>query len=379
MLKPRERMALALDHRNPDRVPLDFGSSITSITVEAYENLKRHLGVSLPTRIIGKALETAEVDEEVLGLLGIDTRYLRPILHGPLATEVLVDEGYTDEWGIRWRRSAGGRYYDIVASPLRDADLVDLSRYRWPATHDPEALREVKAEAKRLLEQTDYALVADPLAPAIFEPAWYLRGLDQFLTDLVLDRAFADRLLGNILQHRLEFFEAFLDAVGNSVQVVVLGDDLGMQDRPLLSPSLYREMIKPRHRELFQFIKSRTKAKIFLHSCGSIIDLIDDLLDAGVDILHPLQTTAARMEPEELKRRFGDRLVFWGAVDIQRVLPAANDAEFEAYLQRIIGSLGRQGGFVLAPGHNIQADTSAERIVSLFRTAMRFGEYGRDN
>jgi len=197
---------------------------------------------------------------------------------------------------------------------------------------------------------------------------------EQLCRFLGIEQALKVKLLDTLLEFQLQFFDEFLSRVGGYIQVIMLGDDLGTQRAPLISPELYREIIKPRHKRLFEFIKSRSEAKIFLHSCGAIRPLIPDLIDAGVEILHPLQPLAWGMEHFELKKEYGNKLCFWGGIDIQSALRGSlQEVVFE--VERRINALGQGGGYVLAPAHNIQPDVPPENIVEMFDHAIEVGRY----
>lgn len=366
----RQRLQAAIERRIPDRVPLDLGSSITGLTRVAASKLCRLLGIEEELKVIVKPLQLVEPPEELLERLCIDTRYVRPFF----PHQGGLEEEYVDEWGIRRRLSSNGLYYDIVEHPLKEGTLKEIERFSWPEPRRKEVFQGLEERAKYLYLHTDYAVIGDPLTPALFEPAWYLRGMENFLVDLVQNRAYAERLLDTLLEFQIQFFDEFLSRVGGYIQVVMLGDDLGTQRAPLLSPKLYREIIKPRHKRLFEFIKSRTDAKIFLHSCGAIKPFIPDLIDAGVEILNPLQPLAWGMEHSELKKEYGDILCFWGGIDIQNALRGSLQ-EVILEVERRIGILGRGGGYVLAPAHNIQPDVPPENVVGMFGRAAEIGRY----
>lgn len=366
----RQRLQLAINRSAPDRVPLDLGGSITGLTRASAEQLCQFLGIKEELKIIVKPLQLVELPEELLERLHIDTRYIRPIF---LNQDGLETE-YVDEWGIKRRLSSNGLYYDIIEHPLREGTLEEIDRFQWPEPRRREVFQGLEERAKYLYFHTDYAIVGDPLSPALFEPAWYLRGMENFLVDLVQNRRYAEKLLDTLLEFQLQFFGEFLSRVGGYIQVIMLGDDLGTQRAPLFSPELYREIIKPRHRKLFEFIKSRSKAKIFLHSCGAIRPFIPDLIDAGVEILNPLQPLAWGMEHSELKREYGGRLCFWGGVDTQGALRGSLQ-EVTVEVERRVNALGRGGGYVLAPAHNVQPDVPSENIVEMFDHAIKVGRY----
>lgn len=364
----RQRVQVAIDRKTPDRVPLDLGGSITGLTRIAAGRLCQFLGIEEKPKVIVKPLQLVEPPEEILERLHIDTRYIRPLL----PSQEGLEEEYVDEWGVRRKLSSNGFYYDIVDYPLKEGTLQEIERFPWPNPRQRDIFQGLEVKARYLYFCKDYAVVGDPLSPALFEPAWYLRGMENFLTDLVQNRIYAERLLDTLLEFQLQFFDEFLSRVGDYIQVIMLGDDLGTQRAPLLSPRLYQEVIKPRHKRLFAFIKSRTNAKIFLHSCGSIKLFIPDLIDAGVDILHPLQPLARDMDHSELKREYGDKLCFWGGVDIQGALCGSlNDVTLE--VKRRMTILGQGGGYVLAPAHNIQPDVPPENVVRMFDHAVEVG------
>lgn len=366
----RERLLLAINREIPDRVPLDLGSSITGLTRVSAQRLCQFLGVNQELRVIVKPLQLVEPPEEVLQRLYVDTRYVRP----SFPNQNGLEEEYVDGWGIRRKLSADGLYYDIVEHPLREGTLKEIERFHWPEPREKVLFQGLREKAENLYYHTNYAVVGDPLSPALFELAWYLRGMENFLVDLIQNRKYAERLLDVLLEFQIQFFDEFLSQAGNYIQVIMLGDDLGTQRAPLFSPELYREVIKPRHKRLFGFIKSRTNAKIFLHSCGAIRPFVSDLIDAGVDILNPLQPLAWGMEHLELKREYGDKLCFWGGVDIQVALRGSLE-EVMAEVRRSIDTLGEGGGYVLAPTHNIQPDVPSINVVTMFDYAVEIGNY----
>jgi uroporphyrinogen decarboxylase len=169
--------------------------------------------------------------------------------------------------------------------------------------------------------------------------------------------------------------EPYLDLAGPYIQMIKMGDDLGAQGGPLMSPKTYRSVVKPYHKELFDFIHERTRARIFLHTCGSVYRLLPDLIEAGVDVLNPVQVSAADMDTRRLKAEFGDRLSFMGAIDTQHVLPFGTPDDVKREVERRIADLAPGGGFILAPVHNVQADVSPENLVTMYRHALQVGMY----
>ncbi|MBP1777148.1 MAG: putative methyltransferase [candidate division NC10 bacterium] len=209
-----------------------------------------------------------------------------------------------------------------------------------------------------------------------FEQGWALRGFENFYTDLVAEPEFAEALMQGVADYQIALYEHILAEVGPYVDVVMVAEDLGSQDGPLISPHTYRGMIKPVQKRIWHFIKSRTNARLFLHSCGSVRRYIPDLIELGVDILNPVQVAAAEMDPAELKREFGKDLTFWGGgCDTQRVLTFGTRDDVEREVRLRIRELGPGGGFVFNQIHNIQPGVPAENIVRMFDTVLTHGVY----
>jgi uroporphyrinogen decarboxylase len=357
----------ALRHELPDRVPVDLGSTaVSSIHQRANDALKALLGV-VADELVHDVVQTIVVpDEQILQRFGVDVRRvaMRPSAAAAAALPSGDEDTYVDDWGIR--RQHADLYWEIVEHPLADAKVEDLPHYPWPDPHDPCRVAGLADEAQRLYEGTDYALVADFLGGGIFEQALWMRGFERFMMDLVSDESFATALMDTLLELYVEFYDVYLEAVGPYVQIVALGDDLGMQTGPLISPKLYRRLIKPRHKELYDFIHSRTEAKILHHTCGSVFPLVPDLIDVGVDILNPIQTSAQGMNPAALKRKFGEQLVFHGGIDVQHILPFATPERVREEVKRIVATLGQGGGYIFAPSHNIQADVPPQNVLAMY-------------
>jgi uroporphyrinogen decarboxylase len=234
----------------------------------------------------------------------------------------------------------------------------------------------LREKAKQLAGETEFAIILADIVWGPFELGCALRGYEQFCMDLLQDIRLAETLLDKNLELALGFWDAYLTEAGEYIQVVGLGDDLAMQTGPIISPNTYRKLIKPRHKQLIDMIHTKTNAKIFMHCCGSVYDLLPDLIETGVEILNPVQVSAAKMDLTRLKRDFGDQLTFWGGgVDTQRVLPFGSLAEIGEHIQRAFDILAPGGGFVFAPVHNIQADIAPERIVAVYETALKCQKY----
>jgi uroporphyrinogen decarboxylase len=203
-----------------------------------------------------------------------------------------------------------------------------------------------------------------------------MRGLEQWFCDLLTDPDFCEVVIDRTLKFWLDWFRVFLDEVGDVVDVIMIGDDLAGQAGPLFDPKIYHRLVKPRHKRLVQYIRSRTKAKIWYHTCGACQPYLPELIDNGVDILNPVQTSARNMDPRELKRRFGDKLVFWGGgCDSQHILPVATPQGVAADVSRNMKIFKPGGGYVFNSIHNIQDGVPPENIVALYDTAYKCGFY----
>lgn len=359
----RERLRAALNHITADRPALDIGGSYaTGINTAAYRNLKTHLRLDTPTELASKRSDIARVDEVIRKRLRIDTY---PLLAGAPDGAVLElpDGSYQDEWRVVRSRAEGGHYY-VTQPPLAEAGLQDLDPFPWPDPNDPGWSRGLLEEAIRIHQDSDYALVLS-LPVGFGHQSQFLRGYDQWLVDCALDPAFVGRLMDHVIEIHMQIAANILAELEDLVDVVLYADDMGFQDRPILSPSMFRRLIKPRQKRFLEHIKARTAAKVLYHTCGSIYSLIPDFIEAGVDVLNPVQTTAAHMDPAQLKREFGRDLAFWGAVDTQRLLPQASPAEVEAQVRQLVETLGSDGGYVVSAANNIQADTPAENILAM--------------
>lgn len=381
---PRERLLTALDHREPDRVPLDLGGNQTGIHRLAYEALLGHLGREEKIEIMDAVQQLARPSEAILERFRIDTRYIwaKPAESWKGAITEAVRDGkrwydLVDEFGVRWSMPAeGGLYMDITYHPLAEATLKDLDDYPFPRGDDPSRFVGLRQRALQLRRETPYAVVSG-ISGVVYETCWYMRGLERWFMDMIEQPEFCEALLDRTLRFWLDWFRLFLDEVGDLVDVIMIGDDLAGQDGPLFRPDFYRRVVKPRQKALVQFIRSRTKAKIWYHTCGACTTYIPDLLDNGIDILNPVQISARGMDPGTLKSTYGDRLVFWGgAIDAQHVLPYATPEEVREHVRRNLEIWKPGGGYVFNNVHNIQAGVPPENIIALYDAAYEFGFYG---
>jgi uroporphyrinogen decarboxylase len=380
----KQRLETALDHREPDRIPFDLGGTETSgISVVALENWLTLNGIRHePVEIFSLATQLGTIEEPVLQRFGVDTRCLRtlPAAGYRLAIEEDAQHRFFhDEWGIRWQMpKPDGKYFDISEFPLSGCESVrDVERHRWPDPHDPGRYVRLRSDARRLNAETRAGVVMERHTGGIFETAWWMRGMDNLLADLALGSAVGQAVLQKVLEQKLAYWERVLAEVADEVVVAAEADDLSTQNGMLMSLDMYRTYLKPLHRQLFSLIKAKApRVKLFFHSCGSVHDLIPDLIDIGVDILNPVQVSAANMDTAALKRQFGRDLVFWGGgVDTQRVLPLGTPQQVRDEVRRRIDDLAPGGGFVFAAVHCIQEDVPARNIQAMWEALREFGAY----
>jgi uroporphyrinogen decarboxylase len=380
-MTPRERILAALDHREPDRVPIDLGSSIvTSITKAAYVPLREHLGLPTETIVVHDEIQQLPyVHEDVLQRFGVDTRMVQlPPAH--VSGVEIVDEGdywaMWDRWGSKLRMpKSRPLYYDWVEFPIRELSMDALDAYRWPEPDPPEVVAGLRAQAERLRAETDYALVGSGvIGGGIFEQPCRTVGLETFMMALLTERPFAERLVDGITDIYIESVDRYLGEVGHLIDVFTFWDDVATQAGWMINPETYVEVIKPRQKRLFEAIKSRTDAKLFYHGCGAVFDLIPHLIEIGVDIVNPVQVSAEGMDSRRLKAAYGKDVTFWGGgVDTQRVLPFGTPEQVRDEVRRRIDDLAPGGGFVFATVHNIQALVPPANIVAAFDTALEHG------
>ena len=383
-MTPRQRVLKTLNHEIPDRVPIDLGGFQTGIHQGAYRELLDYLGLSDEVTIMDPVQQLARPCESLLERFHVDVRYV--FAHGPDSfpggIERNVREGrlwhdLRDEFGVVWSMpNDRPLYMDISHHPLANATLQEAAEYPFPNGSDPTRFTGVREQAQRLRHDTPYA-ISTGIGGVVYEICWYMRGLERWFMDMIENPAFCETLLDRTLQFWLDYYTGFMKEIGDLVNVVMIGDDIGGQSGPLFSPKFYRAVVKPRQMRLIEHIKSLTPAKIWYHTCGSVATLIPDLIDNGIDILNPVQVSAAHMDPVMLKRMYGDRLTFWGGgIDTQHVLSFAAPDEVRRHVRRNVRSLKPGGGYVFNSVHNIQAGVPPENIVAMFDEAHACGFYG---
>lgn len=377
-MTPRERVQLCINHREPDRAPIDLGSiSVTTMNRATLISLQQYLGkdrtASERATVMAKRFQNVDVPEELLIRYHIDLRGIRPGKPRNRQEVVMEDGSFIDEWGITYTPSAGGAYYDIVRCPLADVEIGELENHLKLDADDPGYTDGIRERAEYLYHHTNYAIVGNMTSAQLFERCWYLRGFERFLMDLSIDKQYAHKLLRTLTDIQKRRVKNFLSEVGEYLQIYKVSDDLCGQLNPLISPQLYREMIKPYHTEYFEYIKQYTNAKLTLHCCGNFRPLLKDIIETGVDIIHSVQQSCPDMDPQGLKDDFGSDIVFWGGMDVQNFLPRASSQEVKERVKLMIDVMGKGGGYIFGPSHNIQADVPPENIVTMYETVLSCG------
>ena len=382
-LTSRERLLKALNHEIPDRVPIDLGGNQTGIHKFAYQKLLTYLGIQDELTIMDAVQQLAKPCEAVLERFHVDTRYISAGAAASWQGGIVQNRrdgklwhDLTDEFGITWSMpDEQPLYMDISHHPLANATIADIRNYPFPKGDDPSRFAGLRERALAIRRDTPYAVVSG-ISGVVYEICWYLRGLEQWFCDLLTEPEFCAAMLDQTQKFWLDWFRVFLDEVGDAVDVIMIGDDLAGQDGPLFNPEVYRHIVKPRQKRLAQYIRSRTKAKIWYHTCGACQVYMPELIDNGIDILNPIQISAQRMDPVALKQQFGRKLVFWGGgCDSQHILPSAPPDKVAEHVRRNVTIFKEGGGYVFNNVHNIQGGVPPENIVAMYDAAYEAGFY----
>lgn len=375
-MNSRERVLAALSHKPVDRIPIDLcGHNDSCIHEVAYPQLMEYLRLPYASPDSANVMEcVVYAAEEVLKYFQVDTRavYL-PIKD---TTGKLQPDGsrlFTWSDGSIWKKPSGGYYFDLILPPLQ-GELTSnaISTMPRPTINDAD-LAVIRNKARYLKLETEYAVVMSGflIMPVSGVQLW--RGFEQWSIDTLTQTKLWLEMTEAYMERAFDQADKILKAVGEYIDVAYfIGDDIATQRGPWLRPSFYRKHIKPFQEQAMDFIRARTEAKIIFHICGSAREFIPDLIDIGVDAINPVQTTAAGMNPNELKREYGKDIAFWGGVDTQHVLPFGTPQDVEEEVRRIISSLG-PSGLVLTSCHNIQSEVPPENIVALFQSAINMG------
>lgn len=411
----RERVVCAISHREPDKVPIDLGAMrSTGITAMAYSNLKKYLGIAAgQTYVYDVVQQLAQPEMPILDLVEADVIDLGRaflieekdwkdfVLPDGLPAKIPSYANLEPDGAGGWLAKSGDgtvigampkgafylsqSYFPLLDWDGRDPARLDklpglMNNVTWaafpaPPWHKPlsrDHLADIRQRAKQLYETTDYAIMA-AFGGNLLEWGQYLCRIDRFLEDLIDNPKKAETILDKLTEIHLENIEKFLDAIEGYVQVIQMGDDLGTQLASQISPQMYRRFFKPRHKQIYERVRKRKGIHLFLHSCGSIADLLPDLIETGVEIINPVQTSAAGMDPERLKREFGKDLTFWGGgCDTQRVLPQGTEDEINKHVRRRMEIFAPGGGFVFTQIHNILPNVPPQNIMAMVGAAKTY-------
>jgi uroporphyrinogen decarboxylase len=349
----KQRVVAAAERRRVDRPATSL-----RCTAEAWQSLEDHFAAN----DVGTVLDRLDVD-----LRWIYVPYVGP---AERSTPTLFGEG-TDYWGCHMRKIENryNAYFEFYDPPLAHAETVsDVDAYDWPSLDwwDYSALHSIIEQANAQEPRGILFYGGDT-----FETCWYLRGLEQFLMDLYLRPDLVQAMAEHVESYYRERALRAVEAARGGIDLVGYGDDLGGQTGMLMNPQVWRRRIKPFTADFLGTFKAMGY-KTFFHSCGSIVPIVDDLIDAGLDILEPIQVTAAGMKPQLLFSRFGNRLSFHGAIDEVELLPHASWREVYDETRRTIDVLGRNGGYIVCPSHQVQGDTPVENILAIFQAAKEY-------
>jgi len=382
-MSSRERVLTAINHEQPDRIPLVIGvSNATGIKMTPYRGIKELIGVQAPNNYIydWPELGTAEIDEDTMRRLHSDVRGvldLEPEKTRKWNRDRDPHSDYVDSWGSGHTEIMPDDWFPNIHPLVRAETVEDLDAYPgWPDMSDPTRIAHVRNRARRLAEENQYAILATPWLLFPLERAYAMQGMEVFLLNMAMNQDFARALLEKIADYCKQLMGPFLEVLGDNVDIIKIGDDLGTQSNLMISPEMYREILKPVHADFISFIKARTKAKIFFHSDGDVAPLIEDFIEMGVDILNPIQTSAGSMSDlPSLKKRFGDNIVFCGAIDTHDVLPFGTVDEVRQEVQRVMQILGPGGGCMIGAVHTVMNDVPPENALAMVDAVEEFGRY----
>jgi uroporphyrinogen decarboxylase len=402
----RERILSAINHKQPDKVPIDLGSStVTGISAIAYNNLKDHLKINSKTRVFDVVQQLANVDMEVLNLLGVDALDINRVsTEGNEWYDVELTDGSKAQYPTWFRpvrsadgswhtedkegrmlskMAAGATFFDQMYFPWENGYPVttgnlkdDLKKISWIVHSHASNLNETELREKliNLKDTTNKALVMSG-GVKLLELGFFIRRMDNLLMDLMTDEGKLSEMLDLLVEMHLAGLEKKCLSVGDIVDVIRFGDDLGMTSGPIMDLETFRKFFKPRYMILCDYVKKHSNMKIFMHSCGSIKQFIPDLIDVGIDILNPVQSNCYQMDLVSLKNEFGKDIVFWGGgVDTASVINRGTPEDVRRDVLIRCEILSRDGGFVFAPIHNILSEVPPQNVMAAYNAVREFNE-----
>jgi uroporphyrinogen decarboxylase len=374
----RDRVLTTLKRQPPDRVPVDLGGSLAStLNTHTYRRLMARLGFGEypPVAFLSRRSSSVLPDERLLARLDVDCRAV--ILGNPDThpERELPDGSLLDEWLTTWKRAGEGQHFINSGGPFvgKEPEPALVNTFSWPNPLDSGRFRTLRSQAQVLRTASDAAIIL-VLGIGPVHQLQFMRGYAEALEDLLAAPDFVQAFMERYADFWTCLAERALETLGDLADLVMFGDDLGTQQGPVMSPAVYRRLIKPTHARMLQAVK-RFRKPVLLHSCGSVSAFIPDLIEIGLDALHPIQVSARDMDTARLKREFGRDLAFWGAIDTHRVLPRGSVAEVREEVRRRIADLAPGGGYVLGAVHNIQAEVPVDNVLAMIEAAKEFGRY----
>lgn len=402
----RQRVLAAIEHKIPDALPLDLGGTPSSgISAVAYHNLKNHLNIAAGnTRVFDVVQQVAIVEPMIADRYGVDTVDVGTVFNTkdsdwkdttlktgesvqfPSWFNFIKTDSHWDYYDTEGDKIAtmpnGAAFFDQTYFPYLDGYPVDfkdidkakgkvlwqaLAHSPWDHASEKDFYKTLREKTIKLRASSDKALIFT-CGCNLFEWGTFLRRIDNFLMDLYLDKPNVERLLDVLLEQHLNTLQKVCESVGDVVDIIRFGDDLGMDTGGFMSPDLYIELFKPRHTQLNEYVKKYSNMKTFLHSCGSIYELLPHLIEAGFEVINPIQTTARDMEPQKLKKEFGDDITFWGGgCNTRNILNYASPDEVYSYSRKMIDIFFVDGGYIFNQEHNILADVPPQNIEAMMR------------
>ncbi|HIU76279.1 MAG TPA: hypothetical protein IAC62_10380 [Candidatus Pelethocola excrementipullorum] len=380
-MNSRERVQAALDYKPVDQVPLD-----ATLTIGACNKLINHL--QLPVEPVKECciFQLCFPEPEILKSLGIDCTYLPINVPSNVKPYQYGDMEHVTEFGLLYRKTVTSEGYEdmqIVNAPLADYEMEDLDKYPWPDPNDDAIYAGLRERAKWLYENTDLAIVGY-FGGSMFTLASQLRGMENWLVDMVADPEYAIALMNRLKEYFITLYSRCLDECGEYLSFIRTDyDDYGAQNSELISPTMFREMVKPIISDYYttikkKFLEKNPNGKLMKHTCGSVYNFIDDFVDMGIDMLDPIQTTAANMGIENLTK-FKGKIVFHEAIDTMHLMPQGTPEEVDEAVKKAIEQLAMENGsgYLIGPGHHLQPDVPPENFVALRDAVKKYGTYNR--
>lgn len=377
----RENFNKIIHHEQPENLIVDFGGNpLSSMEGRSMYILLEYLGYEIPQDVeVLRFGKVPRMDERILNYFDIDTRSVGEIFQPKDSLyNRISDNEYIDEWGIK--RIYTGMYWDIAEHPLKGASVKELENYKWPDPYsiDMTLVGNYARQAKKLFEETDYVICAEHPVYGIFELGCWMCGFDDFLLKMALDEEFVHKFFERVLEYQKKIIEIYYGALGKYIHYTSSGDDFATQSSLFISPGMFRKLIKPYFAERIRYMKKYTNAAFLHHSCGSVFQIIPDLIDSGVEILNPIQPKAKNMQPGNLKSTYGDRIVFHGGIDTQEILPFGTKGIIEKTVKETIKIMSRNGGYIFAAAHNIQEDVPPQNLIYMLEAAKKFGKFAQE-